>query len=806
MLRNFLLVIFRGLSGNKVYAFINIAGLALGMAAFMLIRSYIHFEQSYDRVSRGEGSCYRVESQFYRGDQLTDSWATSTNGYARAMKDHFPEISSFARINWNNSERIVRYGDIKYREEHVCFADSNFFDFFDYPLIKGDPKTVLKDVNTVVISESAARKYFRGTDPVGKFLDITTLSDSYHCMVSGVCKDIPHNSTLQFNFLISWSTTPEWQKNFWYIHDSYTYVKLRPGARPAEVEAKFPALAELYKTEAALKELKWTIRLIPLADIHLNAAKPYEKETKGNRRAVGFLGIMAFVILSIAWVNYINLSTAKAVSRAKEVGIRKVSGALRGQLLAQFLLESFIINGLALIVAVFLTAVATWSVPRILGEGMSYGFLFDKGLISWFAIVFISGVFLSGIYPAIVLTRLQPIKVLKGKYSFSRAGVFLRQSLVGLQFTLSLVLIAGTIGVYRQVVYMSSQDLGVNIDRFLVIKAPVNTSGYREKTEHLKAALRSVPGVIGVTGSGAVPGKEVGEFLANRRVDANKQEERPYEMLKVDFDFIGIYGLTVIAGRSFDPGRPSDSTGVVLNESAVRQFGYFSPEDAIGKKVLLEANHGHANEIIGVLKDYHQQSLQQQFTPIVLFMDPDYPWIPTDYYSVKINTDQVQAIVEKIQRIWGGLFAESSFDFFFLDDFFNRQYRQDRQFGSLFGLFSSLAILIACMGLFGLTAYSTARRSREIGIRKTLGASVGSVLRLLLWDSVKLILYASFVAIPVSFLVLSRWLQAYAFRVGLTWWQFLLPLFILSLIAVATVGLLSIRAAMSKPSLTLREE
>ncbi|HWK06864.1 MAG TPA: ABC transporter permease [Puia sp.] len=806
MIRNILLVTWRNFKRHRAYTFINIIGLAIGLAVFILIGAYVHFEKSYDRMHAGADNIYRVESSFYRGDQLTDSWPTSTNGYAKAMKDALPGITSFARINWNNSERVIRYNGLKYREEHVCFADSNFFSFFSYPLLKGDVQTVLKEVNSIVLSESAAKKYFGNEDPVGKFLDVSTQSKSYHCAVTGVFKDIPANSTMQFNFLISWATTPEWMKDFWYIHESYTFVKLRPGTNIPQLEAQFPDIAERYKTAASFKELKWAIHLVPLADMHLNPVKPYEIEAKGNRYAVNLLSIMAYIILIIASVNYINLATTRSIDRAREVGIRKVSGAHASQLIFQFLLESFIINLSALALAALLVIASFSWLPFFLSNTGVKGLLFDKPLYIYTGVVFIVSTLLSGIYPAMVLVKLKPVTALKGRFSFSKKGVLLRKGMVSFQFVASLLLIAGTLAVYRQIAYMGSQDIGTDISQTLVIKAPVNTADYLQKIQSLKTALQAIPGVRAVTMSGSVPGREVREFLANRRYGASKAEERAYEMLKVDHDYIKAYGLQVIAGRGFDRSRPSDSIGVVMNESAVQQFGFPSAAAAVGQKVWLETVDKRPNEIIGVIKDYHQQSLQQKYTPVILFMDPALGWIRSNYFSVKINSNQMQDKVAQLKRVWNDRFPESSFDFFFLDEFYNRQYQQEVQFGHNFMIFSSLAIFIACMGLFGLTAYSTARRTKEIGVRKVLGASVRNIMILLTWDLIRLILYCSLAAIPIAVILIIQWLNGYAFRVQLTWWQFILPVFTLVLIAIVTTVWLTFKAALTNPTATLKNE
>jgi len=806
MLRNILLVTFRNLKKNKNYTLINVIGLALGIAAFVLIRAYVHFEKSYDRMNADAGNIYRVESQFYKGDRLNDSWATSTNGYAPAMKANFPEIASFTRINWNNSERVVRYQNIKFREEHVCFADSNFFQFFSYKLLKGDAASVLRHVNTIAISESAAQKYFGKSDPMGKFLAVATLNGTLHCMVTGIFADVPPNTTMKFNFLISWSTTPEFLKNFWYIHESYTFVKLKSNTNIPALEAKFPALAERYKTGPALKDLRWAIRLVPITAMHLNVAKPYEIEAKGNAKAVSFLNTIAFVILIIACVNYINLATTKAADRAREIGIRKVSGARISQLLAQFLIESGIINLAALLIAVVLISVSIYYLPSLTGKDASESLLFDFPLYLQTAGALLTGMFLSGFYPAVVLANVNPVVVLKGRFSFSKTGVLLRKGMVAFQFTASLLLIAGTIAIYRQIHYMSSASTGVNISQTVVMKAPVNASNYASKVRSFKEAIKTLPGVKSFAASGAIPGKEVGTFSADRRFGASKSDEHLFETLRVDFDFIKAYDLKIIAGRAFDQANPSDSTAIVLNESAVKLFGFASAEDAVGKKIWMETLDKKPNKVIGVAKNYHQQSLQRDYTPVILLMDPALSWVPTNYFSIKLSTANMQQAVAEIQNIWGQYFPESSFDFFFLDDFYNSQYQQETQFGNIFWLFSSLAIFIACMGLFGLTAYATARRRKEIGVRKVLGASVQSIVTILTIDVIKLILVCSMIAIPVAYLLVTQWLQNYAFRVQLNVWQFFMPVFTLILITLATISYLTFKAARSNPAVTLKDE
>jgi len=807
MLRNYIRTAFRNLLRNRTSTIINIIGLALGLAAFICINAYVRYERSFDRMlAPAGGSVYRVESRFYRGSQLTDDWPTSTNGYALALKDHFPEIADFTRINWNNSERVVRNGNTRFREAHVCFADSNFFSFFQYGWLKGNKATALKDINSVVISTSAARKYFGNSDPLGKMLEISTISSVLPCRVTGVFQDAPPNSTMQFSMLISWASSPEWQKKTWYQHESYTFLRLSPGASTALLEAKFPAMAEGYKDGPALKDLRWAIHLVPLEEIHLNTAKQYEVEAKGNRRAVQFLDILSLVILLIACVNYVNLSTAKALERAKEVGIRKVSGARPRQLMFQFLLESLLLGSLAFVLGIALSGLAGALLPAWLGIDHGFGMVIDASFCRAIGLAFLAAVVVSGIYPSFVLTGFQPITVLKGRFAFSKSGAYIRKGLVTFQFAVSLALIAGTLAVQRQIMFMSGQDTGVEIQQTLVLKAPVSTAGYDVKAAALKQTLLALPGIKGVTGSGAVPGREVGMFLANRRFGADKSEERTYEMLKVDHDFIPQYHLEMSAGRSFDRSRPADSLGLVLNESAVRQLGFASPQDAVGKQVWLEVNPGRTDKVIGVIRDYHQRSLQMAYTPLILFMDPAYGWIPTQYFSVKVATNDMTGTVNEIRKAWDKLFPESSFDSFFLDEFYGRQYRDDRNFARLSGLFSGLSIFIGIIGLLGLTAFAAARRNREIGVRKVLGASVGQIMSLLTWDFIRLIMLASLFALPLSLMAIRQWMQGFAFRASLSWSLLLAPVPVLIIITLATTGWLTLRAARVNPVSSLKDE
>ena len=673
-------------------------------------------------------------------------------------------------------------------------------------MIKGNRETFLRESNTVIISESAAKKYFGSEDPIGKRLQISTFSNAFDCEVTGVFKDIPRNHTMQFDFLLSWQTSGRWMWDFWYLHESYTFVELKEGTDPDNLEDRFPAIAEKFKTRQTLKDHTWAIDFVPLKNVHLNPAKPYEIEAKGNRRAVRFLLLIAFVILIIAWVNYVNLSTAKALERAKEVGIRKVSGSYKSQLIIQFLSESALINIIAAVIGLIIIFLASWILPAFIGETFSIDFFGDPYFFVLYACIVIIGIFLSGVYPALVLSGFKPSIILKGRYETSKGGTLLRQSLVVIQFAITIILVGSTFIVNEQISLMKNQNLGINIQQTLVLEAPTINENYNTKINSFKNEVKSMVDVEAVTRSGSVPGKEVAKFLANRREYAPIEEQRLYEMQMIDFDYLEVYGLELAAGRVFDRNRPTDSIALILNQAAVGQFGFESDDAAINERIILEVTPDKRNHIIGVVKNYHQQSLQKDYTPIILFMDPDYSWIPITYYSIKINTNNLRKTITDIHKKWEIFFPESSFDYFFLDDFFNRQYLADQQYRSIFATFSILAIFIACMGLFGLTLFTTSNRSREIGIRKVLGASVKNIMSLLNTELVKLIVISSMIGLPVTFYLIGEWLDGYAFRIDLSLWMFMLPVLLILFLAILTTSYLTIKAAITNPTDSLKYE
>ena len=812
MFLNYFKIVLRNLKKNKAYTFINVLGLVIGMTAFLFIMQYVVFELSYDEFHQNSENIYRVESQFFDGEELTDDWATSSYGYGPAMKMEFPEIVEYSRVNLWNCERVVSYKeDIKFREKNVFLADSAFLTMFSYPFLEGDPRKALIEPNSVVISESAARKYFGAEDPMGKIMKFRNSDGEFICQVTGIMKDLPANSHIQFNFLISWtSISSRWKgiDSFWYQHEAYTYILLKPGTDIKILENKFFELAERYKTGEALKNLKWGIQLVPLTDIHLNSYKSYEREIKVSRTGVWSLFIVAFIVLIIAWVNYFNLTTARAVERAKEVGLRKVCGATRKQLITQFLFESGIINFIALVFTIMIVEVFVEDFIRFTGLGNDLSFTLSNILLWLFAFgLLISGVFFGGLYPAYLASMPAPAKILKGKYLHSASGNILRKSLIILQFTISIVLVSGTLLIYQQIRFMKNQELGADIEKVFIVKTPVATDWSEEKIENFRSSLLMSSNIKNITMSSSVPGREVAMFMSNRRADNIEHEYKLYEMLRTDYDFLSTYDLQILYGRDFSRDFETDVDALIPTEEAVKLLGFKNDDTVIGKEVVLEGSD-KKYKIIGVVKDYHHQSLKLGFKPIIFFMTPDHNWIVKNYFSIKVTGGNLEQTIDLVKNRWEEFFPSTSFDYFFLDEFFDAQYKADRQFGIVFSLFTGMAIFVACIGLFGLVSFTTKQKTKEIGIRKSIGASVNNIIVLLLKEFVKWVCIANVVAVPAAWFIMNGWLQDYAFRIEIknNIWVFLLAGAVTFIITIATLIYLVIKAARANPIDSLKYE
>ncbi len=805
MFRHHLKMALRGQQKNKLFSLINIAGLTIGIAAAMLIINYVSFEFSFDKMHHLHDRIYRVESKFYEGNVLTDEWGTSSFGYGSAISDNIAGVEDFVRIGLHNKEQNVSYKNERSREDGIAYAGESFFSIFNFKLKEGTLADQLVRPNTVVITENVAKRFFKGENPVGKLLTFATGTTFYDCEVTGVLEDFPNNSHIRFNYLISYKTLPEWMKETWYMHEAYTYLLLQPGISPKSIEDRFPEMAEKYKTGNALQSKKWAISLVPLDQIHLNPQKQYEKEIKGNRRSLITLIAIAIVILLTAWINYINLATVRSMERAKDVGVRKVAGAFKIQLIRQYMVEAWMINSLAMVVAVLLVLFLKPVFNRLTGNNIDLVLLQHPGFwISALAVLLI-GVILSGFYPAFVMTRVKPALILKGNYTKSRKVGATRQTLVVFQFAAALFLICGTFIVYQQVQFMQSQDLGVNIDRTIVMNYPVSRTDLNEKVIMYAENLREDPGIASVTLSGSVPGMEVAFFASNRLEGDGQTKHRLYEMLPVDDYFIETFNLQLLAGRSFKKGFGNEQQSILVNEAALQSLNVKTPEEAIGKKVVLEGEQ-ECSTIIGVVKNWHQRGLENNYTPIMFLPNGRIGWIPPRFIAIRTAGKNPEQVLDLVKSRWNAYFPDAGFNYFFLNNFYDSQYKADKRFGLIVSIFTALAFFISILGLWALAAYTATQKMKEVGVRKVLGAQTGHVVYLFSKEIVILILVALLTATPLSYYVMNNWLQNYAFHTSISFWVYITGGLLTIGIAMTTVFWQSWRAATRNPVEALRYE
>ena len=630
--------------------------------------------------------------------------------------------------------------------------------------------------------------------------------------MKAVLKDVPSNSHIQFNILLNFNKyiaiTDGASNTSWGWSDFYTYVLLKPGASVSNLQAKMPAFAERYKGESMKKNAYTSsFQFQPLKDIHTRSTYDYEMSGSGDLYYLKYLGIAALCILLIALINYVNLSTARSLERSKEVGLRKVVGATKFQLIKQFLAESFLINIFGILIGLLLFRLSLPGFSSLINHNVT-----DLQSSDWQFWIIMLGIFLAstllaGFYPAFILSSFQPIQTLKSDTGFTatRGGKnILRKSLVVLQFTAAIILVGSATGFYRQLQFMSKRDLGINIKQTLVLQQTINLDSSKINTvESVVNELQKIPGVQTVTLSTSIPGGEVGGSSGFRLINSN--DDKRCRVFGIDEKFIPNYGLTILAGRNFDKDQPETNDtnqvlSIILNETAAKVLGFAKPADAINQMVN---GAGKKSKIIGVMNDYHQQSLQYNFDPIVFYPEQH---IYMTNFALKVNTSDLPQLVNRAKKIWSATFPQSPLQYFFLDDYFNRQYENANLFATILWLFTVLAILVASLGLFGLSLYTVAKRTKEISIRKVLGATVFQITTLITRDYVKLIFFAAVIAIPVAYFLLRNWLNDYAFHIEIDYWFFLLPFFLTVAIALITVLYQSVKAALANPAKSLRSE
>jgi len=806
MIKNYFKTAWRNLWKNKMFSAINIFGLSVGVAAFLLIINYLRFEYSYDDAHQKKDRIYRVPMMVKEKDGREQTFAFTYPAVAPALKNDFPEIEEAARFRGQGG--IVAYGDQKILERgSIFYADASLFNIFSFRFVKGSAAAAFKELNEAVITESTAKKYFGDTDPIGKPLRYR--NEDY--IVKGVLEDLPANSHIRFNILLNYEKyiqlTDGSAEISWRWSDFYTYVLLKPGTDPKALEAKFPAFAEKHIGNI-MKQRDYinSFYLQPLKDIHLRSKYDYEFAGNGNLVYLKYLGIAALFILFIAWINYVNLSTAHSLDRSKEVGIRKVVGAGKFQLVRQFLAESLFINVIAIIIGIIIFKLALAPFSTFVEKDIKYLTITDWRF--WVSIVslFLLGSLIAAFYPAFILSSFQPIysiKTSQGTPGIKGGKNLLRKSLVILQFVAAIVLITGAIGFYRQLHYMQTQDLGVNINQTLVLNQTAQQDS--SKIPAFNAFINDMeanPAIQSVTASTSVPGAEVGG--SSTFTLKNSQAGKRCRTLGIDKKFIPAYGLDLVAGRNFSNDQPAADTNVILNilvnETAAKIFGFDKPANILGQAI---DGSGFHCKVIGVIKDYHQESLQNSFDPIVFYPEEERNF---GNFSLKLSTTDLPALMNFVKQKWNAYFPESPFNFFFLDQRFDDQYKNDKLFAAALWLFTAVAIVIACLGLFGLSLFTIAKRNKEISIRKVLGATLFNIVGLITKDYLKLVLIAGVIALPLAFMLVDNWLKDYAFRINIGIWFFVLPVVMIVLIALLTVLYQSVRAAFANPVKNLRSE
>jgi putative ABC transport system permease protein len=805
MFRNYFRIAWRNILRHKGYAAINIIGLALGIAACMLILQYVSFELSYENFHQQKDRIYRVRQDRFDNGKLSTQWASGAYAVGNSFKDAIPEIEDYVKLI-DNGKVTTDVDNQPVDIDKVYFATNSFFSVFTYNMLSGDKQNALKEPSTAVMSASTAKRIFGTTDILGKKIQLNRNSNY---TITGVFDDAPANTQLRPDMLLSYSSFlklvgPNFNPEAaWLADGCLTYLLLKKGADPKKVEAKFIPVVDKFTAEDMKKyNAAVTYHLQPLKLIHLYSHFIGEPGETGDGNTVYLLMGIALFIVVIAWVNYVNLATARAINRAREVGIRKAVGSQRFQLVIQFLSEAGVLNFIALIIAFAMVLLAIPGFNNLTGQHLSFSLLgqpqFWLGLVSLFLI----GVFFSGLYPAFVLSGFRPIEVLKGKLGTSGKGSMLRKSLVVFQFTASLFLLIGTVIVFRQMQYMRNQQLGLNIEQTLVVK-PGSVgldSTFVQRTEAFKNDLMRTPYIKGVTKSTTVPGQPVPwNAGAIKLVGADETTQKQYRVIGVDYDYMRTYAPKLIAGRSFDKSFGSDEQSVVYNMKGFEQLGLAKPEDAIGKKIDF---WGEQYTIIGITENFHQQSLREAYEPLIFRLTED----ANGYLSIQTSGNHSRETIELAREKWKAYFPGNTFEYFFLDDHFGEQYKADQRFGTVFSIFTTLAILVACLGLFGLASFTTLQRTKEISVRKVLGASVFSILQLLYREFIILLLIAFCIAAPIAWISGARWLEGYAFRTDISLAYIIIPFFIIVFIALVAVSFQSVKAALMNPVKSLRME
>jgi putative ABC transport system permease protein len=807
MFKNYIKTAFRSLKKNKGFTIINVFGLALGLCVCMLIVFYVIDELGYDKFNTKADRIYRVNNEIKFGGN-TNSFAVSPAPMAQTLMSDFPEVEQAVRFRDHGNFK-VRKGNENVQEHRFLYADPQIFDVFTLPMLHGDPKTALKNPKSVVINETTAKKYFNTDDAVGKTL---TVNDTVLYKVTGVIKDIPKQSHFDADFFIGMTDLPESKDNIWMSNNFNTYVLLKKGADVNKLSAKFPAMVIKYvggQLQAAVhmsyEDLEkggsyFKVTLTPLTDIHLTSNRVAELSGNGNIQYVYIFSAIAIFILLIACVNFMNLSTARSSNRAREVGVRKVLGSPRKYLIAQFLSESLIVTFVATVISVIGAMLLLPLFNQMADKHLAFTASTFVWLIPALLVTVVVIGCLAGSYPAFFLSAFRPVDVLKGKLSSGFKGGFLRSFLVVFQFSISIFLIIGTLVIYHQLKFIQSKDLGFNREQVMVVN---NVDVLGNDAKVLKEDLKQLPGVVSTTMTGFIPTsgwRNSTTFFQSANKDTKTALST--QVWDIDEDYIGTMDMKMLQGRNFSKAIKTDSSSLIINEAAAKRLGF---KDPVNKELYYAIDNLAKNlkvyRIVGVVKDFNFNSLRENITPVVFSLNEN-----RGSLAIRVNTANTSALLTQVKAKWHSLAPNQQLDYSFMDEDFENTYRTEQRMGNLFVVFTTMAIVIACLGLFGLAAYAAEQRTKEIGIRKVLGASVSIIVGMLSKDFIKLVVISIVIASPLAWFSMQQWLNGFAYRDGIQWWTIASAGAGAMIIAFITISFQSIKAAIANPVKSLKSE
>jgi len=792
---------FRNILKNKLFSLINIIGLAAGVSAFLLIFIYVRYERSYDRFHQVSDRIYRLRYERSSAEGESVKFASCCPPAAIRIRELYPEVEKIARVF--RYRATVIFGDRQFYEERMFFVEPQFFDVFDTEMVTGDPATGISGANTAFISESYARKYFGDDEPLGKTINVDR---EMSFVITGVFRDFPGNSHIRIDIMLSWPNLlthygPDIEMS-WGDTGFFTYLVLNPSASATEFEEKLKSLVENDFGEV-LRYYKLTLdlKVQPLTDIHLNSAFMQELEANGNRATVTLLSIIAFFILIIAWVNYINITTARSLTRAMEVGLGKAMGAGRKQLMAQFFVETILINVASLFVSLLLIVLVWPSFSDFTGIPKEYvvwrqcWFWLTSGLL------FFCSVLLSGTYPVFVLTSFPTSGVLRGRYIHSKSGILIRKALVTFQVVMAISLITCTILVFRQVTILRNQDKGITISDVLAVRAPrVRDATFGSKLLAFREELLKNQIIEKFSVGTEVPGRQI-LWDAGGIFRVGSDQSKNYQIIGIDYDYIPLLEAKIIAGRNFDRTF-SDSSSLLLNETAVKWMGFETSEEAVNQKV----NYwGDIYTIAGVVKDYRQQSPKEAFEPHIYRFMPHGRDV-RGFFMMKFRPGNETGILQLAEKKYNEFFPDNPFDYIFLEDYYDQQYRDEKLLGTVLGIFALLSIIVTCLGIFGLTSFLMLQNVKEISIRRVVGSNVASIIMLFSREFIRITAASFIIAVPVCYCWVSEWLKAFEVKMEITIWCFLVPLVIVLALTLITIGFIVHKTASGSPADNLKSE